>query len=169
MGVRSKRVYDPVSPSDGRRYLVERLWPRGISKDRLQLTEWLKEVAPSPELREWFGHDPSKFPTFRTRYLTELEDKSELLRRLNKEARKGTVTLLFAARDREHCSAEILREVIDRQLRSGRGARPPEATDPMRSLKRVAGPRRFHGGRVQVRRGTLRPARIGLGTFELDS
>ena len=125
MGVRSKRVYDPASRSDGRRYLVERLWPRGISKGTLRLTEWLKDVAPSPELREWFGHDPAKFPAFRTRYLAELQSKCELVERLVMEARTGTVTLLFAARDTEHCSAEILREVIEQKLSVGRGARPP--------------------------------------------
>jgi len=125
MGVRSKRVYDPASRSDGRRYLVERLWPRGISKETLRLTEWLKDVAPSPELREWFGHDPAKFPAFRTRYLAELQSKCELVERLVMEARTGTVTLLFAARDTEHCSAEILREVIEQKLSVGRGARPP--------------------------------------------
>jgi uncharacterized protein YeaO (DUF488 family) len=124
MGVRSKRVYDPASPSDGQRYLVERLWPRGISKGTLRFTDWLKDLAPSPELREWFGHDPAKFPAFRTRYLTELQDKSGPIERLVMEARTGTVTLLFAARDTEHCSAEILRQVIEQKLRTGRGARP---------------------------------------------
>ena len=124
MGVQSKRVYDPVSRSDGRRYLVERLWPRGISKDSLRLTEWLKDVAPSPDLREWFGHDPSKFAAFRTRYVAELEGKSVLLGRLVKEAREGTITLLFAARDRERCSAEILREMIEARLGTRRSKAP---------------------------------------------
>lgn len=125
MGVRAKRVYEATSRSDGRRYLVDRLWPRGFSKDSLGLTEWLQDAAPSPELRAWFGHDPAKFPVFRTRYRAELKEKPGLIDRLVEEARAGTVTLLFAARDTEHCSVEILREVIEQNLRNGRDVPPP--------------------------------------------
>jgi uncharacterized protein YeaO (DUF488 family) len=132
MGVRAKRVYEEGSRTDGRRYLVERLWPRGVSKESLQLTEWLKDVAPSPALRAWYGHEPAKFPDFRTRYRAELKDQAAIVDRLAEEARVGTVTLLFAARDAQHCSAQILREVIERQLRSRHPAVRPHrsGTEP---------------------------------------
>jgi uncharacterized protein YeaO (DUF488 family) len=117
MTVRAKRVYDPPAPDDGRRYLIDRLWPRGIKKDNLRLTEWMKDLAPSPELRAWFGHDPSKYPVFRRRYRAELERRSDLLDRLAREARLGRVTLLFASRDAEHCNASALRELLEERMR----------------------------------------------------
>lgn len=124
MGVRAKRVYEPATPSDGRRYLVERLWPRGTSKEVLRLTEWLKDVAPSPALRGWYAHEPARFADFRSRYLAELRDRSAIVERLVEEARDGAVTLLFAARDAQRCSAEILREVVERKLQRGSPVRP---------------------------------------------
>jgi len=111
--IRIKRVYDPVRPDDGRRVLVDRLWPRGVAKDEARIDEWLKEVAPSDELRKWFGHDPAKWEEFRTRYRQELKPRGELLERLRSEARKGTVTLLFAAKDVEHNNAVVLKEMLD--------------------------------------------------------
>jgi len=117
MAVRTKRVYDPPSPADGRRYLVDRLWPRGLRKDRLRLTDWLQELAPSSRLRTWFGHDPSRYRVFRERYRSELESHPGLLDQLVEEARTGIVTLLFSARDAEHCNAAVLREVIEARLR----------------------------------------------------
>lgn len=112
MTVQIKRVYEPPSSSDGRRYLVDRLWPRGVKKADLSLSEWLKDLAPSPELRTWFGHDPLKYPVFRQRYRAELAQQPELLDRLARESRSGTVTLLFAAHDSEHCNASVLRELL---------------------------------------------------------
>lgn len=117
MSVQTKRVYESAVPGDGKRYLVERLWPRGIGKEKLRLTEWLKEVAPSPALRTWYAHDVQKFPVFRLRYLKELDGHGDLVARLVREARSGPVTLIFAARDSEHSSAAVLREYLEKRLR----------------------------------------------------
>jgi uncharacterized protein YeaO (DUF488 family) len=108
--VRARRVYEEPAPSDGRRVLVDRLWPRGLSKDRAHLDEWLKAVAPSDELRRWYGHDPAKFAEFTRRYQAELTEpeRSEALRHLRDEASSGAVTLLTATRDLEHSEAEVL-------------------------------------------------------------
>ena len=107
-----KRIYDPPAPSDGRRILVDRLWPRGVAKEAAKLDEWLKEIAPSDELRTWFGHDPARWEEFRARYREELHGHAELIERLRAEAKKGVVTLLFAARDEEHNNAVVLKELI---------------------------------------------------------
>ena len=107
-----KRIYEPPVPEDGKRILVDRLWPRGLSKDEARLDEWLKEVAPSDELRRWFGHDPAKWEEFRRRYRQELKTQGEILERLRNEARKGTVTLLFAAKDEERNNAVVLKEML---------------------------------------------------------
>ncbi|HEX8960539.1 MAG TPA: DUF488 domain-containing protein [Geobacteraceae bacterium] len=111
--VRIKRIYDEPAPGDGRRVLIDRLWPRGISKDEAGIDEWLKEVAPSDELRKWFGHEPARWEEFRRRYWEELKVHGEILERLRSEARKGTVTLLFAAKDAEHNNAVVLKEMLD--------------------------------------------------------
>jgi uncharacterized protein YeaO (DUF488 family) len=118
MPIRIKRVYEPVAASDGRRYLIDGLWPRGFTKERLRAREWLKELAPSAELRSWFAHDPARYSTFRSRYLKELEGHRDLLHRLTDEARSGTVTLLYAARDPTRCNAVVLRELIEAALGS---------------------------------------------------
>jgi uncharacterized protein YeaO (DUF488 family) len=110
--IRIKRIYDPPSASDGKRVLIDRLWPRGMSRDEAKLDEWLKEIAPSDELRTWFGHDPARWAEFRTRYREELKHHVELLDRLRAEARKGTITLLFAAKDEEHNNAVVLKEIL---------------------------------------------------------
>ncbi len=112
--IRIKRIYEPPAAADGRRVLIDRLWPRGMSKNEAKVDEWLKEIAPSDELRTWFGHDPAKWAEFRTRYREELKDHGELLDRLRAEAHKGTVTLLFAARDEEHNNAVVLKELLSR-------------------------------------------------------
>ena len=112
--VRIKRVYDPAAPGDGKRILVDRLWPRGIKKEDAGIDEWLKDIAPSTELREWFSHDPAKWEEFKRRYKKELEDKKDLVSALRAEAGKGTVTLLFAAKDTEHVNAAALKEVLDK-------------------------------------------------------
>lgn len=111
--IRSKRVYDEPAAEDGKRILVDRLWPRGISKDAARIDEWLKEIAPSDELRKWFGHDPARWDEFRERYRRELEAKAELLEQLRGLAKKGTVTLLFAAKDEAHNNAMVLKEMLD--------------------------------------------------------
>ena len=111
--VKTKRVYDPVSRDDGRRILIDRLWPRGIKKEDAQIDEWMKDIAPSDYLRKWFAHDPAKWLEFKKRYIDELKKKSELMERLRAEAKKGTVTLLFAAKDVEHDNAVVLKELIE--------------------------------------------------------
>lgn len=115
--IRLKRVYDPPSPEDGRRVLVDRIWPRGIRKEEAALDEWLKELAPSTDLRKWFGHDPQKWPEFRERYRAELAGEEETLARLAGEAKRETVTLLFAAKDEEHNNAVVLREILEEYAR----------------------------------------------------
>ena len=110
--VKIKRIYDPPAPEDGRRVLVDRLWPRGISKDVARIDEWLKEIAPSNELRKWFGHEPARWEEFRKRYSQEIERHGELLEKLSAEAKKGTVTLLFAAKDAEYNNAVVLQEIL---------------------------------------------------------
>jgi uncharacterized protein YeaO (DUF488 family) len=107
--IKLKRVYEDPSPNDGVRVLVERLWPRGLSKKRAAVDLWLKEVAPSPELRKWFGHDPARWKQFKERYREELRVKKDAIRLLKQEAKKGTVTLVYAARDEEHNGALVLK------------------------------------------------------------
>ena len=111
--VKTKRVYDHASRDDGKRILIDRLWPRGIKKDEAKIDEWMKDIAPSDELRKWFAHDPAKWPEFKKRYINELKKKSELVERLRAEAKKETVTLLFAAKDVEHDNAMVLKEFIE--------------------------------------------------------
>ncbi len=109
-----KRVYDEPRSSDGTRVLVERLWPRGLSKERAHIDAWLKEIAPSSELRTWFGHDPEKFAEFRRRYETELASQTgqATLATLRELAHQGPVTLVFAAHDTEHTNAVVLRDLL---------------------------------------------------------
>ena len=104
-----KRVYEPAEAGDGVRFLVERLWPRGMKKEKLKMKAWLKEVAPSPGLRSWYGHDPAKWEEFQQRYRTELEAWAPIL----EYARRGDVTLLYSARDTEHNSARLLKEFLE--------------------------------------------------------
>ena len=116
--VRLKRAYDAPTRSDGRRVLVERLWPRGLTKEAAQLTAWLRDIAPSPELRRWYGHDPEKWPEFQRRYRAELHRPAarQLLAALAEQARQGTVTLIFAARDTERNSAALVRDEVEKLL-----------------------------------------------------
>jgi uncharacterized protein YeaO (DUF488 family) len=109
-----KRAYDKAEESDGTRVLVDRLWPRGLSKERARIDVWLKEVAPSNELRKEFGHDPEKFAEFREKYFAELSSGSgqEALKALRELAQKGPITLIFAARDAEHSNAALLHELL---------------------------------------------------------
>jgi uncharacterized protein YeaO (DUF488 family) len=111
-----KRVYDPATAADGYRVLIDRLWPRGVSKAQAKLDAWERRLAPSEELREWFGHEPRRFPEFRRRYVDELRRQRPLLAELRRRARHGPVTLVYAARDDEHNDAVVLAEVLRRGL-----------------------------------------------------
>lgn len=114
-----RRVRDPApsgSDKDCTIFLVDRLWPRGVSKDEISMDAWLKEVAPSAELRKWFGHDPQRWDEFRRRYLNELDNNSEAAGRLIQAARQGRVVLLFDAKDTDHNQAVVLREWLLRQI-----------------------------------------------------
>lgn len=111
--VRIKRVYEPAEAGDGYRVLVDRIWPRGVSKEQARLDEWLKEVAPTSELRRWFGHDPEKFTEFSQRYRTELADSSALAELQEIVARENQVTLVYGARDELHNQAVVLAEMLD--------------------------------------------------------
>jgi uncharacterized protein YeaO (DUF488 family) len=113
------RIHDREAPSSGRRFLVDRLWPRGIRRDDVAFDGWLRDVAPSAELRRWFGHDVERWPEFRRRYLAELADAPDAVRPLVEAARQGDVTLLYAARDAEHNNAVVLREHLLGLVRGG--------------------------------------------------
>ncbi|MDZ7289423.1 MAG: DUF488 domain-containing protein [candidate division KSB1 bacterium] len=117
MPLKIKRIYDPAEPSDGRRILVDRLWPRGIAKDKARIDEWLKELAPSDQLRKLFHHKPERWEEFEKRYRDELQspEKQEQIKQLQALAKKRTVTLLFAARDTEHNNAVALANFIKRK------------------------------------------------------
>ena len=114
--IRIKRVYDPHEPDDGPRFLVDRLWPRGMKKEDLQMDGWLKDVAPSDTLRHWFGHDPAKWKEFCRLYDTELEINAEAWRVLLAMAQKQDITLLFSAHDKEHNNAAALRSFLEARL-----------------------------------------------------
>jgi uncharacterized protein YeaO (DUF488 family) len=112
VAVRIKRAYEPAEPADGYRVLIDRLWPRGVNKQEARLDEWARELAPSPELRRWFGHAPARFEEFRRRYRGELADREEALRALRRRAREGPLTLVYGARDTEHNGAVVLAELL---------------------------------------------------------
>ena len=114
--IRIERVYDTRRHSDGPCYLVDRLWPRGMKKESLPLDGWPKEVAPSDELRHWFGHDPDKWPEFQRRYRAELDAHPEVWRPLLEAARHGKLTLYYGARDTEHNNAVVLKEYLETKL-----------------------------------------------------
>lgn len=117
MGViRLHRVYDGDPPTGGPGFLVERLWPRGLRREELPLAGWCKDVAPSTELRRWFGHDPDKWEEFRHRYAVELDARADALGPLLRAARDGEVTLLYSSKDREHNNAVALRDYLERRL-----------------------------------------------------
>jgi len=110
--VKLKRAYEPPSRSDGKRVLIDRLWPRGVNKSEAKIDEWMKDIAPSTGLRKWFGHEPARWPEFRDRYATEVRQHSELLDDLRKFAREGPLTLVYAAHDQAHNDAVVLRDLI---------------------------------------------------------
>lgn len=112
MSVRLKRAYESAASDDGYRVLIDRLWPRGVSKEKAELDEWARELAPSAELRTWFGHDPARFEEFRRRYRAELDAHRDRLAALRRRAQEGTLTLVYAARDSEHNDAVVLAELL---------------------------------------------------------
>ncbi len=112
MNVKLKRVYEAPDKGDGNRVLVDRLWPRGLTKAKAKVDLWMKEIAPSTELRKWFGHDPDKWTEFRKRYRAELRKNSEQVALLKKEIGKGATTLIYGARDKEHNAAVVLLEFL---------------------------------------------------------
>lgn len=114
--IKIKRAYEPAEKADGRRFLVDRVWPRGVSRDELEIENWLKEVAPSAELRKWFGHDPQRWNEFRRRYRQELAVKQDALAPLLDAGRRGTVTLVYGARDEQHNQAVVLKQLLEEQL-----------------------------------------------------
>ena len=114
--IRVKRVYEPAASRDGPRFLVDRLWPRAVKKENLRLAGWIKEIAPSDRLRKWFGHDPERWTEFQRRYRVELDRNPEGWRPLLEAARKGSVTLLFSARDLEHNNAVTLKAYLESKL-----------------------------------------------------
>lgn len=118
-----KRAYEPAEAGDGRRFLVERLWPRGVKKENLRIDDWLKEVAPSTELRKWFSHDPAKWKEFRRRYVAELNDRQDTLQPLLEAARQGKITLVYSSHDQEHNNAVVLKEYLEHKLSRSRGNR----------------------------------------------
>ncbi len=113
--VKVKRIYDAAEAGDGYRVLIDRIWPRGVSRERAQVDEWARDLAPSTELRRWFAHDPSRFAEFRARYREELCSQSDRLQGLRGRAATRPVTILFSARDREHNNAVVLAELLREQ------------------------------------------------------
>ena len=120
--IRIARAYDEAGDSDSVHILIDRIWPRGVSKENLKHDNWIKEIAPSSRLREWFGHDPAKWEEFRRRYRAELDDSPATVEQLLDWCRKGRVTLPYGARDREHNQALVLRAYLAEWLSSERGA-----------------------------------------------
>lgn len=112
-----KRAYEPPAAADGKRLLIERLWPRGVKKEKLQLDDWTKDVAPSSGLRRWFGHDPAKWETFQARYFKELDSHAEAWDQILKAADRGRVTLVYSSHDTEHNAAVALKGYLENKLR----------------------------------------------------
>jgi uncharacterized protein YeaO (DUF488 family) len=131
-----KRPYDTVSSSDGTRFLVERLWPRGISKAKLKAHAWLKEVGPSTELRQWFSHDPKKWRAFRQRYFRELDARPQAWKPIVSAARRGRVTLIYSSHDAQHNNAVALQQYLQKRgLRPGAAGRAVAAPRRSRSVR----------------------------------
>lgn len=118
--LRLKRAYEPAAPDDGKRILVDRLWPRGVSKESAALDDWMKDVAPSTELRRWFGHNPARWAEFQRRYRAELRQHGAELDRIRSLAKEHTVTLVYSAHDEEHNDAVVLRDVLLEEMSSPR-------------------------------------------------
>ena len=114
MNIKIKRAYEQPHNDDGLRILVDRLWPRGLTKEKASIDLWLKEIAPSTELRKWFAHDPDKWKRFRGRYETEISHKPDLIKVLKEKARAGTITLIYGARDEKHNEALVLKQFLEK-------------------------------------------------------
>ena len=114
MNIKIKRVYEQPDKQDGDRILVDRLWPRGLTKEKAAVDLWLKEIAPSTELRKWFAHDPDKWRSFRGRYETEIRHNTDLVKVLKDKAKRGTVTLVYGARDQKHNEALVLKQFLEK-------------------------------------------------------
>jgi len=121
--IRVKRVYEPAAPSDGARFLVDQLWPRGLKKEAVKLDGWARDVSPSSELRKWFGHDPAKWKEFQRRYCAELDRKPKTWQPLLQSAGQGELTLLFGARDEEHNNAVALKNYLEKRFKGRLGSR----------------------------------------------
>jgi uncharacterized protein YeaO (DUF488 family) len=143
--LRLKRAYEPPATSDGRRILVDRLWPRGLSKEKAAIDEWMKEIAPSTELRRWFGHDPDRWREFQRRYKRELRTRDDLVLEIARLAAHGSVTLVYGARDEAHNDAVVLAAVVRSGMRRG-------ATAARRRRQRPV--TRHPGGELKRRTGT---------------
>jgi len=115
MSITIKRVYEEPSKEDGKRILIDRLWPRGLTKEKAKIDLWLKNIAPSTELRKWFGHDPAKWQEFKKRYLVEIKKNIQVLSELEGELKKGQVTLVYGAKDEEHNDAVVLKEYLEKK------------------------------------------------------
>lgn len=113
MNILIKRVYEKPSKEDGRRILIDRLWPRGLTKEKAKIDLWLKDIAPSTELRKWFGHDPSKWVEFKKRYIAELKKNTGVVAQLEEQMKKGKVTLVYGAKDEQHNDAVVLQEYFE--------------------------------------------------------
>lgn len=135
--IRLKRAYDPASRGDGTRFLVERLWPRGVAKAALQLDAWLKDAGPSTELRKWFSHDPAKWDEFRRRYFGELDARPEAWRPIVSTARRGTVTLIYSSHDTQHNNAVALLEYLRAHARRPKTVNRSAAAKPSRQAART--------------------------------
>ena len=158
LDVQLKRAYDPPSSEDGTRVLVDRLWPRGVTKEALAIARWIKEIGPSDALRHWFGHDTERWDEFQRRYAAELGKQSKLLAELRSLARQGTLTLVYAARDDAHNNAVALREAL---LKAPRAAKAKARTKSLAAAKPAAGAsKRKSGNRsLNTRRAASRRAR----------
>ena len=130
-----KRAYDSVSRTDGRRFLVERLWPRGISKAKLRVDAWPKEVGPSTELRRWFSHDPGKWREFRRRYFRELDSRPGAWQPIASAARRGRVTLVYSSHDTEHNNAVALQQYLQAKRWPAKSTRAVAMDEPRRSKR----------------------------------
>ena len=115
VNVQIKRVYEEPSTNDGKRILIDRLWPRGLTKEKAKVDLWLKDIAPSTELRQWFGHDPSKWNEFKKRYHDELKKNHEIIVKLIEQLKTGKVTLVYGAKDEEHNDAVVLKEYLEKK------------------------------------------------------
>ncbi|HEY4368887.1 MAG TPA: DUF488 domain-containing protein [Steroidobacteraceae bacterium] len=149
--VQIKRVYDAALPADGFRVLVDRLWPRGISKERAHLDDWLRPVAPSTTLRKWFDHEPERFAVFRKRYLAELKQQSVELAKLKAVARKRRLTLLYAAHDPQINHAIVLKEAVEKYVSSAKAA--PARTVAAKVSRRAKTTRSKSSGKSRSKAG----------------